>query len=237
MKRNNNSVSFIAHFFFWLLLFWSLQLCDFLSIFRLAHLTMQNVNKDYVMFSHFCNFVAKIDQEPKTKNGMNETYVNNWDTLIFYSRFHLWIIPAPSINFFPQSNHQDGSNQRSIQPKPSSLRSWLWPSFSVKSREPGSSALVSVWFWSFNDFNWRDSDAIYVSTTFFNSLWLLAFPNRITALIWLHIPCIMYFEKATQFDENILLWRFFSTCLDFLENLNSNQFDLIKKKIKRKIIS
>ena len=41
--------------------------------FRLAHLALQNVNKDYVIFSYFLNFVAKSHQKPKTKNGMNET--------------------------------------------------------------------------------------------------------------------------------------------------------------------
>ena len=50
---------------------------DFLSsFFRLAHLALQNVNKDYVIFSYFRNFVAKSDQKPKTKNGMNERILN-----------------------------------------------------------------------------------------------------------------------------------------------------------------
>jgi hypothetical protein len=31
------------------------------------------VNKDFVIF--FRNFIAKSDQKPKTKNGMNETNV------------------------------------------------------------------------------------------------------------------------------------------------------------------
>ena len=44
--------------------------------FLLAHLALQNVNKDYVIFSYFYNFVAKSDQKPK--NGMNKT-------LIFFS--------------------------------------------------------------------------------------------------------------------------------------------------------
>ena len=42
-------------------------------IFRLAHLALQNINKDYVIFSYFCNFVAKSNEKPKTKRGMNET--------------------------------------------------------------------------------------------------------------------------------------------------------------------
>ena len=42
---------------------------DFLSsFFCLAHLALQNVNKDYVIFTYFCNFDAKSDQKPKTKN-------------------------------------------------------------------------------------------------------------------------------------------------------------------------
>ena len=36
---------------------------------------LQNVNKDYVIFLYFLNFVAKSDQKPNTKNGMNKTNV------------------------------------------------------------------------------------------------------------------------------------------------------------------
>ena len=43
--------------------------------FRLTHLALQNVNKYYVIFSYFHNFIAKSDQKPKTKYGMNETIV------------------------------------------------------------------------------------------------------------------------------------------------------------------
>ena len=32
---------------------------------RLAHLALQNVNKDYVIVSYFRNLVAKSDQKPK----------------------------------------------------------------------------------------------------------------------------------------------------------------------------
>ena len=61
-------------FVFWFLVFWSLKLCNFLSVFFcLAHLALQNVNKDYITFSYFRNFIAKSDKKPKTKNGMNAT--------------------------------------------------------------------------------------------------------------------------------------------------------------------
>lgn len=43
--------------------------------FRLAHLALQNVNKDYIIFSYFHNLGAKSDQKPKTKNGINKTIV------------------------------------------------------------------------------------------------------------------------------------------------------------------
>ena len=33
---------------------------------------MQNVNKGYVIFLNFRNFIVKSDQKPKTKTGMNE---------------------------------------------------------------------------------------------------------------------------------------------------------------------
>ena len=47
----------------------------FLVFFRLTHLALQTVNKDYVIFLYFRNFTAKSDQEPKMKNGMNETFI------------------------------------------------------------------------------------------------------------------------------------------------------------------
>ena len=40
--------------------------------FCLAHLALQNVNKDYVIFLYFRNFVAKSDQKPKRKMGWTE---------------------------------------------------------------------------------------------------------------------------------------------------------------------
>ena len=33
---------------------------------------LQNVNKDYVLFSYFCNFVAKTAKKRKTKNGRKQ---------------------------------------------------------------------------------------------------------------------------------------------------------------------
>ena len=53
-------------FVFWFLVFWSIKLSDFISVFfRLAHLALQNVNKDYVIFLYFSNFVNKTDQKRK----------------------------------------------------------------------------------------------------------------------------------------------------------------------------
>ena len=40
--------------------------------FRLAHLVLQNINKDYVIFSWLCR-----QKWPKTKNGTNETNIWN----------------------------------------------------------------------------------------------------------------------------------------------------------------
>ena len=83
---------------FWTLMFFSLHFGNFVFLyfdhlfrhfscvifftmcsgffFCLAHLALQNVNKDYVIFSYFRNFVAKSDKKPKTKNGMNETKIS-----------------------------------------------------------------------------------------------------------------------------------------------------------------
>ena len=44
--------------------------------FRLTHLALQNINKDYVILSYYRNFVAKSDRKPKTKNGMNKTFID-----------------------------------------------------------------------------------------------------------------------------------------------------------------
>ena len=85
------------NFVSWFLVFWSLCLRDFLSIFfRLAHLALQNVNKDYVIFLYFRNFVTKSDQKSKTKNGTNETLERRFlrtELIITYKNFSglLWI--------------------------------------------------------------------------------------------------------------------------------------------------
>ena len=47
-----------------------------LLVFGIAHLALQNVNKNYIIYSYFHNFFAKSDQKPKMKNGMNETKEN-----------------------------------------------------------------------------------------------------------------------------------------------------------------
>ena len=63
-----HKIKFVCPVFFssHILVFWSLWLRDFLSIFFcLAHLALQNVNKDYVIFLYFRNFVAKSDQKRK----------------------------------------------------------------------------------------------------------------------------------------------------------------------------
>ena len=70
-KNDQSNVSFIPYFQFLVFRIWSLQLGDFLSIF--FRLALQNVNKDYVVFLYFRNFVAKSDKKQETKNGMNET--------------------------------------------------------------------------------------------------------------------------------------------------------------------
>ena len=72
-KNDQSNVSFIPYFQFLVFRIWSLQLGDFLSIFfRLAHLALQNVNKDYVMLLYFLNFVTKFDKKQKNKKW-NET--------------------------------------------------------------------------------------------------------------------------------------------------------------------
>ena len=43
----------------------------FFPFFCLAYVALQNVNKSYVIFLYFRNFIAKSDQKQKSKNGMN----------------------------------------------------------------------------------------------------------------------------------------------------------------------
>jgi len=74
-RARSTYVLFISYFrllvFAVLVTFW---LHDFLSVFIcLTYLALQNVNKDYVIFLFHCNLVAKSDQIPKTKNGINQT--------------------------------------------------------------------------------------------------------------------------------------------------------------------
>ena len=60
---------------------------SFPVFFRLAHLALQKVSKGYVVFSYFQNSVAKSDQKPKTKNGMNKIII---DRLYIKLGFRLW---------------------------------------------------------------------------------------------------------------------------------------------------
>jgi hypothetical protein len=58
-----------------------------LVFFSLAHLALQNVKKDYIIFLYFRNFIAKSEQKPKTKNVMNKTIINaflNSDKKVIY---------------------------------------------------------------------------------------------------------------------------------------------------------
>jgi hypothetical protein len=53
-------------FVFWFLVFWSLWLRDFLSVFfGLAHLALQNVNKDYVIICIFVTQSPKVNKNKK----------------------------------------------------------------------------------------------------------------------------------------------------------------------------
>ena len=66
-----------SHFFVFGFLYFGHFICMiFFPVFLcLGHLALQNVNKDYIIFSYFRNFFAKSDQNPKTKNGMKETLI------------------------------------------------------------------------------------------------------------------------------------------------------------------
>ena len=81
-------------FVVWFWVFWSLQLRDFLSVFfHHAHLALQNVNKEYVIFLYFRNSNAKSDEKQKTKYGINETFEMNWRDLCDTAEFWmLWTL-------------------------------------------------------------------------------------------------------------------------------------------------
>jgi len=70
---------------------------DFFPVFfRLAHFALQNVNKDYVIFLYFHNFVAKSDQKPKAKNGM----IKPFEEIVFCNCWY---------PFFTELNHCGGA--------------------------------------------------------------------------------------------------------------------------------
>ena len=80
--------------------------------FRFATLALQNVNKDHVIFLYFCNFFAKENQEPKTKNGMKETWMKN----VFYTLNNSGILPG-----FLSVKHSIVDSRKS----PENLTSWF----------------------------------------------------------------------------------------------------------------
>ena len=75
LKRNVNGSDLVAYTGFGFWYFGHFSCVIFFPIFfRLAHLALQNVNKDDVIFLHFCNYATKSDQKPRMENGMNETF-------------------------------------------------------------------------------------------------------------------------------------------------------------------
>ena len=75
----------------------------FMFFFCLAHLSLQNVNKDYIIFSYFHNFVAKSDQKPKMGWTKHMRVFRN----IYYSLQSKNSIPCgPSIMDYPVSLKQ-----------------------------------------------------------------------------------------------------------------------------------
>ena len=85
-----SNVSFIPYFLFLVfdILVTLVARFSFPFFSRLTHLALQNVNKDYVIFSYFRNFVAKSDQKQKLKNWnvrntsqQNRVERNDWPYL------------------------------------------------------------------------------------------------------------------------------------------------------------
>ena len=70
--RSNMSSPTKSYYIFWffgLFVFRRISCVIFFTLnFHLASLALQNVTKDYVIFSYFRNFVAKTDKERKTKH-------------------------------------------------------------------------------------------------------------------------------------------------------------------------
>ena len=123
--------------------------------FHLAHLALQNVNKDYVKFSYFSNVIAKSDQKPKTKNVMNKTKNNK---LYFYLALLFWFWIWRNQRFvlkkslksnyanlckkiFRMINHRTRPNVH-IKLKPAIKKAYILSqlSFLTYSRNPGQSS-------------------------------------------------------------------------------------------------
>ena len=75
-QLSRRTLCFVHSIFMFFCILVILVVWFFSLFFRPAHLALQNVNKDYIIFSYFHNFVAKSDKKPKTKNGMNKTLVS-----------------------------------------------------------------------------------------------------------------------------------------------------------------
>ena len=75
---------------------------SFCFFFCLAHLTLQNVNKHYIIFSYFHNFVAKSDQKVvaksdqklKTEKGMNKTLINQDGKYVCLEVLDTFLLPS-----------------------------------------------------------------------------------------------------------------------------------------------
>ena len=91
----------------------------FLVFFRLAHLALQNVNKDYVVFSYFRNFVAKSDQKPKmgwTKHAL-QTLCKKYELLqtkIKYHELRARSITSPCVAGIQPNSMAKYSNTRNL---------------------------------------------------------------------------------------------------------------------------
>ena len=78
-------VSFIPYFYLFFGILVTLVAWFSFRFYRLAHLALQNINKDYIIFSYFSNMVARSDQKPKTKNGISETFISKMLVKFIYS--------------------------------------------------------------------------------------------------------------------------------------------------------
>ena len=81
--------------------------------FRLSRLALQNVKKDYIIFSYFRNFVAKSDQKTKEKWDEQNTIVFAL-SLSSTAKYYCLLMYIQSIHILSNQRNQTFNNEMGL---------------------------------------------------------------------------------------------------------------------------